>query len=76
MENVESKALSQTQKNVLDVLSKGGRLFLFEDGTTGLDDVDGNTLVFRGRTFDVLFHRRLIKVVERPALGVEIYGLV
>lgn len=67
--------LSETQLHVLAILKDGGRLFIFEDGDIGLDDVDGNTLPFRGSTFDCLVSMKLIETIERPALGVEIYGL-
>lgn len=67
--------LSKTQIETLQILTHGGRLFCFEDGDIGLDDCDNNTLNFRGSTFDVLFKKRLIEIIERPALGVEIYGI-
>jgi hypothetical protein len=69
------KKLSSTQIRTIEILNKGGKIFCFDDGDIGMDDCDGNTLNFRGSTFDVLFRYKLIDIVEKPALGVEIYGL-
>lgn len=55
------------------VLKQGGRIFSFDDGTVGLDDVDGNTLKFYYPTFRWLLNKGFIEVAERPSIGCEIY---
>ena len=67
-------SLSKCQRNVISILKDGGKVFLFEDGSVGLDDKDMNTLPFYGQTFDALIRKKKIEVVERPSTGCEIYG--
>jgi hypothetical protein len=67
--------MTKYQLEVLNILSNGGDIFLFEDGSTGLDDNDGNTLKFRGTTFNSLIKNGMIEIKLRPVIGVEIYGL-
>jgi hypothetical protein len=69
------KKLSGTQVHTLEILNAGGKLFVWDDGSYGLDDVDNNTLPFRSTTFHALSRYNLIKIVERPVLGCEVYGL-
>jgi hypothetical protein len=67
--------LSTTQIDILKILDAGGKIFVFDNGTYGLDDVDGNTLNFRSTTFHALNRYGMIEITERPCLGCDIYGL-
>lgn len=67
--------LSFTQKEVLNILLLVGRIFVFDYWDVGLDNFEGNTLVFRGVTYDFLIRHNLIKLNERPSVSTEIYGL-
>ncbi len=70
-----SKRLTKVQKNVLAILKNGGRIFLFEDGSTGLDDADGNTIRFNSKTFDALIEKSCLAVSARPNICTEIYTI-
>lgn len=69
------KRLSVTQVHTLEILNAGGKIFVWDDGDIGIDDVDGNTLAFRSTTYGVLKRFNLISHVETPCMGCEVYGL-
>lgn len=67
--------LTMHQVDVMCILSEGGKIFSFDDGTVGLDDWEGNSLHFRKDTFEKLLKHNLIYHTETPALGCEIYEI-
>lgn len=67
--------INKHQKEILNILKNGGKLFHFEDCTFGLDDIDGNILRFNKKTFEKLYKLKYIQIVERPALNIDIWGL-
>lgn len=67
--------LTYTQNKVLEELKDGGKVFLFEDGSVGLDNYRGDTLKFRKTTFNFLLINNLIEIDYKPSLGVEVYKI-
>lgn len=67
--------LTKVQLQALQIVADGGKIFLFEDGSVGLDDKYGNTLKFIYPTFRALNKKGCIAIKIRPSLGVEVYGI-
>lgn len=67
--------LTMHQVDVMCILSEGGIIHSFDDGTVALEDYETNTLEFRKDTFKKLLKHKLIEHTKTPALGVEIYEI-
>jgi len=67
--------LTMHQVDIMCILSDGGIIHSFEDGTVALEDYEANTLEFRKDTFKKLLKHKLIEHTKTPALGVEIYEI-
>ena len=66
--------LTQYQKQVIEELKNGGKIFEFDFPIEyGFDDSDGNSLPFRKDTFRALNDSGLIEVSERPSLTCRVY---
>lgn len=69
--------ISDTQLNVMFTVMRGGKLFYFEGERpeVSFEDHDGDNIPIRMNTFKRLKSLGLIEVIQRPAIGVELYGL-
>ena len=70
-----SVVLTKHQIDVMCILSNGGVIHSFSDGTIAFEDFEANTIEFRKDTFKKLLKHKLIEHTKTPALGVEIYEI-